>query len=426
MCGQPPGVRGWRGEVDRAHVPPDLNFLKHCGGAKLKARGPKEALEFTDYTFEEHFGRIIPSFPPREVLCDYIKGRVDKANVRQYIQFNTSVRSVDFDVATDKFTVVTINNETKTDSTEIFDFVVCATGHFSTPNVPYFEGFNHFEGRILHAHDFRDAREMTDKDILVIGTSYSAEDIASQCYKYGVKSVTCSYRTAPMGFHWPDNFTTVPLLEKCVGKTCHFKDGSTKDIDAIILCTGYQHYFPFMSEELRLATNNRLAPNMLHKGMFFNRNPKLMYLGMMDQWYTFNMFDAQAWYCRDAIMGKVQLPPKGELDAELAAWQAKEDAMNADENSTYVEQIEFQADYVSSLIEATDYPHLDTKGVNEQFFEWEHNKHENVMTFRDHPHRSVLTGNMATVHHTPWLKALDDSMTCYLADKPLEEEKAKY
>jgi trimethylamine monooxygenase len=35
-------------------------------------------LEFADYTFEEHFGFPIPSFPPREVLQDYITGRVDK------------------------------------------------------------------------------------------------------------------------------------------------------------------------------------------------------------------------------------------------------------------------------------------------------------------------------------------------------------
>ena len=70
----------------------------------------------------------------------------------------------------------------------------------ATPNVPYFDGLETFEGRVMHAHDFRSAEEFSGKDILVIGTSYSAEDIASQCYKYGVRSVTCSYRTAPMGF----------------------------------------------------------------------------------------------------------------------------------------------------------------------------------------------------------------------------------
>jgi hypothetical protein len=27
---------------------------------------------------------------------------------------------------------------------------------------------------------------------------------------------------------------------------------------------------------------------------------------------------------------------------------------------------------------------------------------------------------MSPVHHTPWLKALDDSMKCYLAEGPTE------
>ena len=46
--------------------------------------------------------------------------------------------------------------------------------------------------------------EFKGKDILIIGRSYSAEDIGSQCYKYGAKSITTSYRSKPMGFKWPD------------------------------------------------------------------------------------------------------------------------------------------------------------------------------------------------------------------------------
>ena len=40
----------------------------------LWSNGPKECLEFPDYTFEDHYGKPIPSFPPREVLFDYLKG----------------------------------------------------------------------------------------------------------------------------------------------------------------------------------------------------------------------------------------------------------------------------------------------------------------------------------------------------------------
>ncbi len=44
----------------------------------------------------------------------------------------------------------------------------------------------------------------------------------------------------------------------------------------------------------------------------------------------------------------------------------------------------------------------------------EHNKHEDIMTYRDRAHRSVVTGNMAPLHHIPWIKAMDDSMSSYL------------
>ena len=81
-----------------------------------------------------------------------------------------------------------------------FDHVVVASGHFSTPNVPAFDGLDGFAGRVLHAHDFREAREFAERDILIVGTSYSAEDIGSQCWKYGARSITVSHRTAPMGY----------------------------------------------------------------------------------------------------------------------------------------------------------------------------------------------------------------------------------
>ena len=41
----------------------------------LWSNGPKECLEFPDYTFDDHFGKAIPSYPPREVLHDYLNGR---------------------------------------------------------------------------------------------------------------------------------------------------------------------------------------------------------------------------------------------------------------------------------------------------------------------------------------------------------------
>lgn len=60
----------WRTGVDDHGEPVHGSMYRY-----LWSNGPKEAsLEFPDYTFEDHFGKPIPSFPPREVLFDYLKG----------------------------------------------------------------------------------------------------------------------------------------------------------------------------------------------------------------------------------------------------------------------------------------------------------------------------------------------------------------
>ncbi len=395
----------WRTGLDEYGEPVHGSMYRY-----LWSNGPKEGLEFADYSFEEHFGKQIASYPPRAVLFDYIEGRVKKAKVRDWIRFRTPVRNATYDEGSGQFTVTVRDLVKDHEYSEEFDHVIVASGHFSTPNVPYFEGFPAFNGRILHAHDFRDAREFIGKDILVIGTSYSAEDIGSQCWKYGCKSVTVSYRTAPMGFNWPDNWQEVPLLQKVEGDVAIFKDGTTQRIDAIILCTGYKHHFPFMPDDLRLKTQNRLATAGLYKGVVWVDNPKLFYLGMQDQWYTFNMFDAQAWYVRDVILGRLAIPEdRAVLEKDIADRVVAEDAGEDDYAA-----IRYQGEYVKELIAETDYPSFDVDGANEAFFQWKKHKKKDIMGFRDNSYKSVITGSVAPAHHTLWRDELDDSLESYL------------
>ncbi|KNG93521.1 NAD(P)-binding domain-containing protein [Pseudaestuariivita atlantica] len=392
----------WRTGVDE-HANP-------CHGSMYRylwSNGPKEGLEFADYTFEEHFGKPIASYPPRAVLFDYIEGRVKKAGVRDWIKFNTIVRDVR--KVDGGFEVTARDGETDSEETSVFNHVIVATGHFSFPNVPHYPGFEQFNGRILHAHDFRDAREFEGKDILILGTSYSAEDIGSQCWKYGARSITVAHRTAPMGYDWPDNWKEVPKLDRVEGKTAHFIDGTSKDVDAIILCTGYKHHFPFLPDSLRLKTANRLAADDLYKGVVFTGDTDMFYLGMQDQWYTFNMFDAQAWWVRDVIMGRIGLPDAAAMEADWKQRQADEDALEDDYAC-----IAYQGAYTQELIDETDYPSFDVEAANQAFYEWKKHKKKGIMEFRNHGYTSPMTGTKAPPHHTPWKDALDDSLEDYL------------
>ncbi|MBS0565665.1 MAG: NAD(P)/FAD-dependent oxidoreductase [Proteobacteria bacterium] len=395
----------WRTGLDEYGEPVHGSMYRY-----LWSNGPKEGLEFADYSFEEHFGKQIASYPPRAVLFDYIEGRVKKAGVRDWIRFSTAVRNVSYDIDRAKFTVTVKDLPKDYMYSEEFDHVIVASGHFSTPNVPEFQGMASFNGRVLHAHDFRDAREFAGQDILIVGTSYSAEDIGSQCWKYGCKSVTVSYRTAPMGFKWPSNWKEVPIITKLEGKTATFKDGTTANADALILCTGYQHHFPFLPDELRLKTRNRLAAADLYKGVAYVHNPRLFYLGMQDQWFTFNMFDAQAWWVRDAIMGRIAIP----ADKKVLLKDVTDRVAGEDAGADAHDAIHYQGEYVKELIAETDYPSFDVDGACEAFFEWKEHKKKDIMGFRNNAYKSVITGTMAPMHHTPWKDALDDSMESYL------------
>lgn len=393
----------WRTGTDEGGFPNHGSMYRY-----LWSNGPKEGLEFADYSFEEHFGKQIASYPPREVLFDYIKGRVEKAGVRDWIRFNHRVRDVR-ETADGKFEITARDTANDCENTEVFDYMIVASGHFSTPNYPYYPGFEKFGGRILHAHDFRDALEFKGQDLLIIGTSYSAEDIGSQCWKYGCKSIVQSCRSGKTGYKWPDNWEELGGVSHVEGNTVHFTDGETRDVHAIILCTGYKHHFPFLPDALRLRTPNVLASDDLYKGVAYIHNPKVMYLGMQDQWFTFNMFDAQAWWARDVIMGRIGIPDTAAMEADIKARKDAEAAL-ADDYAC----IDYQGDYTAELIEETDYPSFDIKGACEAFYQWKKHKKADIMTFRNNAYKSVMTGTMAPVHHTPWKDALDDSMEVYL------------
>ncbi|QZT63245.1 flavin-containing monooxygenase [Mycolicibacterium austroafricanum] len=396
----------WRTGLDSHGDPVHGSMYRY-----LWSNGPKECLEFSDYPFDEHFGGPIPSFPPREVLYDYIVGRAKKSNVRQFVEFDTAVRQVSFDDSAQNFTLAIESRESGESSlrTETFDHVIVATGHFSTPNVPEYPGFESFPGRILHSHDFRDAVEFAGRDLLILGSSYSAEDIALQSLKYGAASVTIAYRNAPMGFGWPDGIAEVPALQHLDGRTAHFADGSARDVDAIILCTGYQHHFPFIDPALRLRTTNNLYPGGLYKGVVWTANPKLMYLGMQDQYYTFSMFDAQAFVARDVVLGRLPLPGNDAMAADVSAWLGR-----YAEVASVMEQIDFQTDYVRDLMTLTDYPAFDLDMVRQHFVTWEHDKDDSITGYRDKSFASPCTGTVGPAPHTTWWDELDDSLARFL------------
>ena len=384
----------WRTGIDKHGLPIHNSMHKD-----LWSNIPKECVEYPDYTYKKHFDVSIPSFPPRDVMRHYFVGRAKKCELRQFIQFSRYVKECTYSNNSRMFTVKTIDLETNMVTKHVFDHVIVCTGHFSQPNIPEWEGIDTFTGRIVHSHDLRTFKDLQSKKVLVVGTSYSAEDVACELYKNEVKDVTLCWRTAKMEYIFPGKVKHVPELIKINRDLVYFKDESNSKFDVIIVCTGYKHHFPFMSAQLRLKTENKLCPDGLYDGCVFIENPNLFYIGMQDQYFTLTMFDTQAWLIREIIKKNIVLPSKARMKYYLKEDQDDESKLD----NTYTARLLYQANYIKKLISQTNYPEINFDGIIQVFLEWKSNKIDDIIRYRDKQHTSQITGQNAQEHSREWI-----------------------
>lgn len=259
---------------------------------ELWTNGPSHSTEFADYTFDEHFGRPVTVYMPRQEVLGYLIGRVTNQCpdfFEKYFQFGTAVQSVKWDAEKAKFIVVTRSTTSPQDSpTEhYFDKVVWACGDNGKPFIPkkIKSIFRSFQGRAFHSSDTATLEsDFRGKRVLMIGGGYSAEDLALQACKLGVEKVFISSREESsdgtvMGA-WPYNKVEVLRQQTPVsvaGRTIRFSptkwtwddeyvvDSETIstelcDIDTVVFCTGYKHNYEMLDDGLYPETRSMGYP----------------------------------------------------------------------------------------------------------------------------------------------------------------------
>jgi len=405
MNSEPGGLWTWSDEVGDCH---GSMYRYH------QTNGLNEFLEFENYSFLEHFGHLITSYPPRSIMLDYLQGWIKKMGGDKFITVNRKVLSVTYNDSTAKFKVISRDTKTASRFLDFFDNVVVCSGHFSVPNYPPpMKGIEDFGGFRIHAHSFRDAQEYKGKHLMMVGNGYSGEDISMQCVKFGAASATVVYRTASMGH----NFKDWPITEKKLpthydGKTDEFKfaDGSSVKVDGIIYCTGYRHHFPFLSGDLQLVTRNTLVPSVLWKGIVHPNNPKLTFIGMPDQYYTFTMFFTQAQFVRGFYEGKVKIPTKSEMLADTAKWQEKEHI--AHKSGDHAEHHRLQLAHTN---EAAAMVGAKLRDDGDLLCQWQADRHRDILKYRDCVAKSKVDGTTSLVYCVPWTQMFTDDKISYLA-----------
>lgn len=151
--------------------------------------------------------------------------------------------------------------------TELFDLVVVANGHYHIPRYPDTPGLQDCldDGRATHSIHYRHPLpEYTGKTILVIGGGASGRDISAELRKVAkaiVHSVTGSEPTLAATSELAEVRVHGRAVEYRKDGSILFEDGEVEQhIDHIIVATGFQFSFPFLSSVLKQGLPPRAPP----------------------------------------------------------------------------------------------------------------------------------------------------------------------
>lgn len=130
------------------------------------------------------------TFPSRDTVIRYLEDYVREMDLR--VEFGTEVTSLErtgegWRLETGSGTIAAKH-------------VVIATGREVHPFVPDWPGRDGFEGRLIHAADFGDARQYAGKNVLVVGAGNSGSDILNHLSRVDTQSVLISIRNGSVVF----------------------------------------------------------------------------------------------------------------------------------------------------------------------------------------------------------------------------------
>jgi len=334
---------------------------------------PKEAMEFFDYTFDEHFKKPTPSYLPREDILDYLLKRNSVDGALDDVKFSHTVKSVTYDEKSEKFNVTVTDDSSGSTTTSAYDRCVWAGGlHGFLEDPDELDSFlDDYKGKKMHSSEANEnfEEDVKGKVIMTIGDGYSAEDLALRAVKLGAKKVYICSRselgTAADTEYWPEDKVEivygVPYKNvKDTGFKCQYiywsekkqkyrKDDEElpkkiKHIDTVILCTGYNENLGMLDPSLRFDTektwdlpkswemeNNpftislgNITPSksLLGGGTVYLdvyrsvliKNPKVMFINeYQDTACDFLEIDVNAWLVLRYLTGEVEIPQEKEM-----------------------------------------------------------------------------------------------------------------
>lgn len=286
----------------------------------LRTNLPKEVMMFPDFPFDPE----LDSFLPHQEVLRYLEKYCDHFKISPHIQFNTVVKQVRPIVRKTGTRMteweVTSSDRTGLQRTERFDAIFVCSGHYSDPHFPEIPGIQHFKGEVLHSHSYRSPERFSGQTALVLGARASGIDISHELCTVAAQ-VFLSHRQSSMTFPLPQNLHQTPPIHSIQQDgTVLLEGGRVVNPDVLLLCTGYNFSFPFLSEaELGI----RLEPQFvgpLYRQLLPPSFPSIFFIGICQQICPFPHFHCQVQYCLSVLEGTVVLPSVEDMEHASLSW----------------------------------------------------------------------------------------------------------
>jgi hypothetical protein len=358
----------------------------------------RDRMQYADYPMPSDY----PDYPHHTQIAKYFDDYVDHFGLRKRITFETGVAHVEREG--DVWRVKTDDGKSR-----VYDVLLVANGHHWDPLWPDPPLPGKFDGRQLHAHQYRSKSELAGKRVVVVGMGNSAMDIAVESSEVGERTFLAARRGVHVvpkylfgkpadqafplaaaipwsvrrkmgevlhklavgdmeryGLPKPDHrlgdaHPTIsgrildrlghgavkpkPNVVELCGDSVLFLDGTVEKVDVIVWCTGYKVTFPFFDETFVSAKGNDLP---LFRRVFHPKHHTLTFIGLLQPLGAIMpLAEAQGKWIAKWLRGEYALPPQAEMEKDIAAERKKMFARYVP-SKRHTMQVDFD-DYLADL-----------------------------------------------------------------------------
>lgn len=262
----------------------------------LRCNIPKQGMAFCDHPFSA----TTRSFPSHQEVLHYLRTYESRFQLSKLCSFNQRVKTV---IKTEEHGDAMWNLKTYEGFQDTFHIILVCNGHYSKPHSVELTGSREFlaSGRnIFHSQSYKTPKPFIERRVLVIGSGPSGVDISVDLSKVA-SIVFVSHRKTKgslfQGQNECDPLEVAPVNYVTGKGDVHLIDGTIlRDIQDILLSTGYEYSFPFLENGASgiSVSKDGDAVYGLIKHCVAAKDPSIAFIGLPWSVIPFPLFEDQA------------------------------------------------------------------------------------------------------------------------------------